>query len=90
MQPSDVDALKTAVEELRNEEGLMKGSEVDDWALAAFVQHPQEMPAINAIVGGVVANDVIKITASKGEPIINNLFLYSLVDGGGWVEKVGG
>lgn len=46
------------------------------------------MPAINAVLGGVVANDVIKVVASKGEPLINNLFMYSLLDGAGWVERI--
>ena len=46
------------------------------------------MPALNAIVGGVVSNDIIKIVAAKGEPMINNLFVYSLLDGTGWVERL--
>ena len=58
-------------------------------ALSSFLGQTEEMPAINAILGGVVANDVIKIVASKGEPIIHNLFLYSLFDGAGWVELLG-
>lgn len=66
----------------------MTGS-IDSWALSSFLEQTEEMPAINAILGGVVANDVIKIVASKGEPIINNLFLYSLLDGAGWVELLG-
>ena len=65
------------------------GSTTDAWALSSFLEQTEEMPAINAIVGGVVANDIIKIVAANGEPLINNMFLYSLLDGAGWVERLG-
>jgi molybdopterin/thiamine biosynthesis adenylyltransferase len=38
-------------------------------------------------MGGIAANDAVKIVTCKGEPAINQLFLYSLFDGAGWVEK---
>ena len=58
-----------------------------DSSLASLVQRKQDMPAINAILGGIVANDAVKVVTCKGEPAINQLFLYSLFDGAGWVEK---
>jgi molybdopterin/thiamine biosynthesis adenylyltransferase len=67
--------------------------ELDDTTVAAdsiivsLVRRKQDMPAINAILGGIVANDAVKIVTCKGEPAINQLFLYSLFDGAGWVEK---
>ncbi len=98
----DLEDLQVAVEMLYTEEGLYADGEVAEalaaltvfvehvrWALASYVEHAEEMPAINAIVGGVVANDVIKIVAAKGEPMVNNLFFYSLADGAGWVERLG-
>ena len=47
-----------------------------------------EMPAISAIVGGILANDVLKAVSKKGEPI-RNLFMYSLADGVGSIEAYG-
>lgn len=47
-----------------------------------------EMPAVAAIVGGVLANDLLKAVAHKGEPL-RNLFMYSLTDGVGSVEPYG-
>jgi ubiquitin-like 1-activating enzyme E1 A len=46
------------------------------------------MPAINAVVGGILANDLLKAVSKKGEPI-HNLFMYSLADGVGSVEPYG-
>ena len=85
----DAPALTAALEELCKAEGLV-GAAPGDLGLGAYLEQGTEMPAINAIVGGVVANDVIKAVACKGEPIVNNLFMYSLQDGAGWVERLGG
>lgn len=56
--------------------------------LQAYVSHQEEMPAINAVVGGILANDILKSISHKGEPI-HNLFMYSLCDGVGAVECYG-
>lgn len=66
----------------------ISGGSPDVSALQSHVENIEEMPAISAILGGIVANDVIKIVARKGEPTINNVFLYSLFDGAGWVESL--
>jgi ubiquitin-like 1-activating enzyme E1 A len=84
---TDYPVLEPALSTLCKEEGHTGGS-VDGTGLASFLEQTEEMPAINAILGGVVANDTIKIVSSKGEPIINNIFMYSLLDGGGWVERL--
>ena len=57
--------------------------------LEAYAHSEEDMPAINAIVGGVLANELIKAVGRKNEPV-NNFFLFSLVDGAGAVEKMGG
>jgi len=85
--PLDHAILEPALLKVCKVEGHTGGS-VDGRALGSFLEQTEEMPAINAILGGVVANDTIKIVASKGEPIINNLFMYSLLEGGGWVERL--
>jgi len=87
-ETADLTALEQALETLCSSEGLV-GATPQDLGLGSYLGDTEEMPAINAVVGGVVANDIIKVVASKGEPIINNLFLYSLLDGAGWVERLG-
>ena len=37
----------------------------------------------------MLANEVLKAVSGKGDPI-NNLFLFSLTDGAGVIEQVGG
>lgn len=59
-----------------------------DELLAAYAAEAGDMPAINAIVGGVLANELIKAVGGKGEPL-NNWFLYSLAEGSGSVERMG-
>lgn len=56
--------------------------------LDAYSAAPGDMPAINAVVGGVLANELIKALGGKGEPI-NNFFLFSLAEGSGMVERMG-
>lgn len=43
---------------------------------------------MSAVVGGILANDLLKAVARKGEPL-RNLFMYSLTDGVGSVEAYG-
>ena len=61
-----------------------------DEQLAAYAAAAGEMPAICAVVGGVVANEVIMAVGRRGAPAVDNFFLYSLADGGvGAVERMG-
>ncbi len=46
------------------------------------------LPAVNAICGGVLANEMLKAVSHKGEPI-NNFFFFALSDGAGVVQRVG-
>jgi ubiquitin-like 1-activating enzyme E1 A len=85
---SDYSILEPALSNLCKVEGHTN-SGVDRTTLSSFLEQNEEMPAINAILGGVVANDTIKVVSSKGEPLINNIFMYSLLEGGGWVERLG-
>lgn len=85
---ADMEALLQRRSTLCEAEAL-PASAVNEQALTAYATAAGEMPAINAVLGGVVANDILKAVSGKGEPLINNLFLYSLIDGGGWVERAG-
>jgi len=47
-----------------------------------------EMPAIAAIVGGLLANEVIKSISHAEEPVCN-FFCFDVLSGKGAVEKLG-
>lgn len=85
----DADALAALAAGVCNEAGIDPAALPGD-QLAAYAASEADMPAINAVVGGVVANEVIKAVGRKGEPAVNNFFLFSLADGGqGSVERMG-
>jgi ubiquitin-like 1-activating enzyme E1 A len=42
---------------------------------------------VSAVLGGVLANEVLKAVSRRGEPV-NNFFFYSLADGAGVVERM--
>ena len=48
-----------------------------------------ELAPINAVIGGVLANEVLKLVSHKGEPF-NNFFFFTLSDGAGVVERAVG
>ena len=48
----------------------------------------EALPAVNAICGGVLANEMLKAVSHKGEPV-DNFFLFSLTDSAGIVQHVG-
>jgi len=84
---ADLEQLTAAWQAAAEEAGLDPSVLPAD-ELAAYAQQGEDMPAINAIVGGVLANDLIKAVGRKGEPI-NNFFLFSLFEGAGAVERMG-
>lgn len=53
-------------------------------ALYSYLLEEHGLPAINAILGGILANDVIKIVSKKGDLSVDKIFMYSILDGGGW------
>lgn len=56
--------------------------------LQDYVSGGEELPAVNAVLGGVLANEIIKAVGGKGEPL-RNVVLYCLRDGHACVECVG-
>ncbi|KAI7844210.1 hypothetical protein COHA_002344 [Chlorella ohadii] len=85
----DSEALAALAADVCREAGIDPAALPAD-QLAAYAAVEEDMPAINAVVGGVVANEVIKAVGRKGEPAVNNFFLFSLADGGqGSVERMG-
>ena len=60
---------------------------LDTETLQDYLASPEEMAPVNSIVGGVLANEVLKAISGKGDPF-DNLFLYSMANGAGIVEKL--
>ena len=60
---------------------------LDRETLQDYLESPEEMAPVNSIVGGVLANEVLKAISGKGDPF-DNLFLYSMSTGAGIVEKL--
>lgn len=75
-----LDQLRNSIEK----QGLRNTAETLT-ALNSYVLEPEGIAPVLAIVGGVLANDVIKILSRKGEPGIQDAFFYSTIDDGGWV-----
>ncbi len=42
------------------------------------------VPAANAVLGGIMANDVIKLVSGKGSLGVDRMFCYSVVEDAGW------
>ena len=66
----------------------------DDGALALLARDcdagfGRQHAAVAAVVGGALANDVVRAVSKKGAPAVDNLFCFSLVDGKGVVERLG-
>ena len=60
---------------------------LDTQTLQDYLENPDEFAPVNSIVGGILANEVLKAVSGKGNPF-DNLFLYSMATGAGVVEKL--
>ena len=67
---------------------LVSGDVMPEEALREYVLGTAELPPVNAVLGGVLANEILKAVSHKGEPI-NNFFFFSLADNVGLVETLG-
>ncbi len=56
--------------------------------LEELVTGDAELPPVNAVLGGVLANEILKVVSHKGEPV-NNFFFFSLMDNIGQIETLG-
>ncbi len=57
--------------------------------LDEFLTGKSGLAAVNAVLGGVLANEILKAVSHRGEPL-NNFMFFCLVDGAGVVEHIGG
>jgi hypothetical protein len=65
-------------------EGSGGAINVDTTALSSYTHESRGIAPVFAILGGILANDIIKIVSKKGDPCIDKLFMYSILDDGGW------
>ncbi len=86
-QPRPGDAA--ALEQLAQETAAAAGTDATAIAaaVASYAFGAAELPPVNAVVGGVAANEVLKAISHKGEPV-NNFFFYSLSNGVGQIETI--
>lgn len=56
--------------------------------LEELVTGDAELPPVNAVLGGVLANEILKVVSHRGEPV-NNCFFFSLMDNVGQIETLG-
>lgn len=76
-----------ALQQLARETAAAAGTDADgtERAAAAYAFGDRELPPVNAVVGGLLANEVLKALSHKGEPV-NNWYFYSLASGVGQIE----
>lgn len=84
---ADVPALAALKSEVCAAAGVDPSALPDD-QLAAYASAAEDMPAINAVVGGVLGNEVIRAAGGRDAPL-HNFFLFSLAEGVGAVETMG-
>jgi hypothetical protein len=83
--PQQQDAV--ALEQTARETAAAAGTDGDRTvqAASAYALSDRELPAVNAVMGGLLANEVLKSISHKGAPV-NNWLFYSLSSGVGQIE----
>lgn len=83
--PQQQDAA--ALDQLARETAAAAGTDAGRTARAAatYAFGERELPPINAVLGGLLANEVLKAISHKSEPV-NNWLFYSLSSGVGQIE----
>ncbi|KAI3438249.1 hypothetical protein D9Q98_000686 [Chlorella vulgaris] len=82
---ADADQLRALQQQVFGEMGV-DAAALPDEMLQAYAAYGSDMPAINAIVGGTLGNELIKAVGGRNEPV-NNFFLFSLAEGGEGVSR---
>jgi ubiquitin-like 1-activating enzyme E1 A len=84
--PADVAGLQQQAVQLEEADGVKVGT-VRTELLQDLVTDKEEFAPACAVLGGIIANNVIKSISSTGEPVFN-MVLYSVADGLGAVEQM--
>ena len=67
---------------------LMTRGRICPQVLEELVTGDAVLAPVNAVLGGVLANEILKVISHKGEPV-NNFFFFSLMDNVGQIETLG-
>lgn len=79
-------AHRTAVKILNGRE--WNNGSLDKDTFCSYLMASTEMPPVNAVVGGVLGNEIVKVVGKGAEPLCN-FFFYSIRDGKGSIERFG-
>lgn len=87
-RPAGTEDLPALVTEAEAIVGAASANDTATVALELAGAGAGDMAALNAIVGGVLANELLKAVSRKGEPV-NNVFMYDTGSGIGRVHRIG-
>ena len=87
LQASDAPALRDAVASLAGTAALSERV-LDPRAVEAYAAGAEELAPVSAVLGGTLANEVVKALSRRGEPL-RNFFFFTLLDGTGSVDLLG-
>ena len=85
LQPADLPKLQQQLSTLQAAHKTTAKFKILPALVQEFAEGTYEMPAVNAVLGGVLANEMLKAVSSKGTPVLN-FFLYSLTDAQGVIQ----
>lgn len=86
----DEEAVRKIANEMAARYGVTLEAAVPWEGMMEFVEAGEltDMPALSAVLGGILAQEVLKAASGKGEPI-RNFFFFSLADSAGTIEAAG-
>ncbi|GMH38448.1 hypothetical protein BSKO_06332 [Bryopsis sp. KO-2023] len=85
--PGDMDEMLSTAGRLSGGQPW-NGTSLDERTLCQYVCGVGELPPVSAVIGGVLANEIVKAIGGNSEPL-RNFFFYSILDGKGVAECVG-
>ncbi|OZJ06973.1 hypothetical protein BZG36_00247 [Bifiguratus adelaidae] len=87
-RPEDAETLAAMWAGMVEEKGIKEPSILDTHMIDIFIRmHDTELSPISAIVGGILAQDILKVLSGKELPI-KNWFLYDGRDGSGLLHYI--
>ncbi|KAF6148435.1 hypothetical protein GIB67_038790 [Kingdonia uniflora] len=84
---ADLPSLLKLKKELCETQSLNESHIPDSLLERLILGGTQEHPPVCAIIGGILGQEVIKVTSGKGDPI-KNFFFYDVMDGKGIIEDI--
>lgn len=86
IEPKDVDRVKKIIQQrlMQIQPSKLK---IEDPLIEEFVTGGS-FPPVNAVCGGLLANEVLKAVSKKGDPV-NNFLFYDLISGAAVQQRHG-